>query len=620
MNALRHSLVARIVAYLVLISSLALASIGLTVVMANSTRGNAAAINEAGALRLAGARIIHALSQADAEPLVRVLALENRLDSTTLEARSHYGVIGRQAADNINAALEQLRDRFHRDVVPAVDAAENGSPAQRARATARLNAYIREVDRFVTLRARTTEARISLMGKTQMLFLGIVALLLLVALVDMQRNLARPVRRLMELSRQFSQRRFDGRSHFASPNEMGKLGRTLDHMAAELDASYQALEDRVAQKTAELERHNHALQIIHDSSHALYGGGNDLCASAAPLLRRLENVLDIGPIVLSLHNEHDGSDMEILATHSPERPLYCRDLDCFACLGTDDDTSAANNIPLVDANARALVLPMVAGRLTLGYLTVSYLEAPGASTHRLLNTLADQLATAIYLEQRIEEQQQLSLIKERTIIARELHDSLAQSLSYLKMQVARLERMQTKGLPAERQTEVIGDLREGLNSAYRQLRELLTTFRLSLDKSGLQPALEHTVQEFSERLGFDIELVYQVPPHLLSANEEVHLLQITREALANTVKHAHAHWARVSLTFRQARLHLAIEDDGIGLAHDDSPPMHYGLVIMRDRARHIDAQLDLHNRAGGGTGVHLDMTPLADRLIKEESF
>lgn len=619
MKALRYSLVARIVVFLVLISGLAMASIALTVVMAKSTQGDAAAINEAGTLRLASARIINALEHPEISPSPLLKTLQTRLASATLESRSHYGIIGQQAAHDVNAALSQLRLRFDREVVPAVNRAGNGDPARMAEAASQLNGFIKRINHFVTLREHGTEAKISLMGKIQALFLGLITLLLMTALIDMRRNLVLPLRRLMRLSRDFSQRYFDSRSHFSSPDELGKLGRTLDHMAAELDASYQALEARVTHKTAELERHNHALQIIHNSSRSLYGGGNDLCASAAPLLRRLEEVLDIGPIVLSLHNEHDGSDMEILATHSHERPLYCRDLECFACLGTNTNASDERHIPLVDERAQALVLPVVAGHLTLGYLTVGYLEAPDSSTRQLLNTLADQLATAIYLEQRIEEQQQLSLIQERTIIARELHDSLAQSLSYLKMQVARLERMHAKQFPAERQTEVINDLREGLNSAYRQLRELLTTFRLSLDKSGLQPALEQTIREFSQRLGFDISFMHQVPPYLLSANEEIHILQITREALVNTVKHARAHWARVSLTFQQAQLHLAIEDDGIGLESDDSPPMHYGLVIMRDRARHINARLTLHNRPEGGTGVHLYMTPEAGRLIKEGS-
>src|SRR5690606_13775128 len=116
---------------------------------------------------------------------------------------------------------------------------------------------------------------------------------------------------------------------------------------------------------------------------------------------------------------------------------------------------------------------------------------------RLLQTLADQLATAIYIKRQMQESQQLSLLEERTIIARELHDSLAQSLSYLKMQVSRLQRMQEKEAASDRQQNIVTEIRTGVNSAYRQLRELLTTFRLQLDKPGLRSALDETVREFS---------------------------------------------------------------------------------------------------------------------------
>lgn len=326
------------------------------------------------------------------------------------------------------------------------------------------------------------------------------------ALYDVRHNLVTPLRQLMVLSREAGKRNFHHRSHFRSHDELGQLGRTFDQMASELNTSYRELEARVFFKQSELERHIKALQIIHNGSRTLYGGGNDLCASAAPMLRELEILLEIGPIVLALRSEHDASDVEILATHSSERPLYCRDLACFACL---EDPIKASNLKF---DTEALALPVAVGNLTLGYLTVGYQIAPSASTRQLLNTLTDHLATAIYLQQRIEEQQQLSLINERTIIARELHDSLAQSLSYLKMQVARLERMQAKQFPAEQQSGVMSDLREGLNSAYRQLRELLSTFRLSLDKPGLQPALQQTVDEFSQRLGFSVDLAYQLPP------------------------------------------------------------------------------------------------------------
>lgn len=614
MKLLRHSLVARIVAYLLAISGMAIISISLTFIIAYNSQGNAAAINVAGSLRLHIAQIIEALQSTyivgggrkDVDQLID--RVTTRLDSSTLSQEPRFF-----DNDQIVVELNGLHQQWHHTLVPMLEQAMISNAANHLPAKAALNNFIIDIDRFVSLLESKSEEKSQLISNIQIIFLILIGILLLMALYDVRHNLVAPLRILMVLSKEAGKSNFHYRSNFRNHDELGQLGRTFDQMAAELNISYRELEARVSFKQAELKRHNSALQIIHNGSRKLYGGGNDLCASATPILRELENLLEIGPIVLAIRNEHDENDMEILATHSPERPIYCRDLACFACL---EDPQIASDL---DHNKLALALPVTVGDITLGYLTVGYKTLPSASTRQLLNTLTDHLATALYLQQRIEEQQQLSLIKERTTIARELHDSLAQSLSYLKMQVARLERMQAKQFSAEEQKGVMGDLREGLNSAYRQLRELLSTFRLSLDKPGLHPALQQTVKEFSERLGFSIDLIYQVPPHLLSPNEEIHLLQIARESLANTLKHAHAHWAQVSLTFSNAALHLAIEDDGIGLEDERSPPMHYGLIIMRDRAKNIDADLTFKNRSRGGTGVYLSFTPKTERLIMEGS-
>lgn len=607
MKLLRHSLVARIVAYLLAISGMAIISISLTLVIAHHSQDDAAAINVAGSLRMTTAQIIEVLqrtpsteqSSNDVDRLSEKMGTS--LNSPTLH---HFG------NDQILEQREGLQQHWHNTLMPMLEQAIDSNTADNAQIKATFNRFIVDIDRFVTLLEASSVSKVRLINALQVLFLALIGILLLMALYDVRHHLAIPLHKLIILSKAAGRQDFHPRSNFKSHDELGQLGRTFDQMAAKLTISYRELEASVSFKQAELERHNRALQIIHRGSRKLYGGGNDLCASATPILRQLESLLEIGPIVLALRNEHDANDMEILATHSSERPIYCRDLACFACL---EDPQTASEI---ERNTLALALPVTISNITFGYLTVGYKTLPSPSTRQLLNTLTDHLATALYLQQRIEEQQQLSLIKERTIIARELHDSLAQSLSYLKMQVARLERMQAKQFSAEQQSGVMIDLREGLNSAYRQLRELLSTFRLSLDKPGLQPSLQQTVNEFSERLGFSVELIYQVPPHLLSPNEEIHLLQITREALANTLKHARAHWTRVSMTFYQAALHLAIEDDGIGLEDDCSPPMHYGLIIMRDRAKNIDADLILQNRSEGGTGVYLSFTPKAERLIE----
>ncbi|QTF92954.1 histidine kinase, partial [Halomonas sp. BM-2019] len=509
---------------------------------------------------------------------------------------------------------QSLQARWEEELAPRVALATAGGGVEPDPLRETLDDLVAEIDAMVTLLEQNSESKIQLLSALQILFLGLTAVVVVIALYDIRHNLVMPLRHLVVLAREAAHRNFGHRTRLAGNDELALLGRTFDAMAEELGASYAELEARVSRKKAELERSNRAMQVMHDGSRALYGGGNDLCASAAPMLRRLGQLLEIGPIRLSLHDPYDDRQVPILATHSARRPEYCRDHDCHACL--------LDPQPLLLQETEAgecLLLPVSVGELMLGTLEVWYPKASPLpdSKRRLLNALADQLATAVYLQRRIEEQQQVTLMNERTIIARELHDSLAQSLSYLKMQVARLERMQAKGMPPKTQAPVFDELRTGLDSAYRQLRELLTTFRLKLEGPGLASALRQTVAEFGERLETRIDLEVDLPPHLLNPNEEIHVLQVVRESLANVVKHANAHWAGVSVVFRAAQLHVVVEDDGVGLADDSSPPMHYGLVIIRDRAETLGGELNLANRAQGGTRVALVFTPQTARLIHQ---
>ncbi|WP_372610531.1 type IV pili methyl-accepting chemotaxis transducer N-terminal domain-containing protein [Halomonas sp.] len=618
MKLLQRSLVARITASLLAIATMVLVSIIVTMTLAGSSRGDAAAINMAGSLRMNTYQIVAALEryqqQPDADQRARVQALgerfRQRLDSPELTA-----VLPEDGDSILHEQYRLLQTRWDEELAPRVALAVTGGELEIDALREDLDGLVGDIDAMVTLLVRNSASKLRLLSVLQFLFLGLTLVVLAIALYDLRHNLVFPLRQLMVLAREAAHRKFHHRTRFTGRDELALLGQTFDTMAEELGASYADLEARVSRKKVELERSNKAMQIMHDGSRQLYGGGNDLCASAAPMLRQLETLLEIGPIRLSLNDPLDGRDIPILATHSESRPAYCRDHDCHACL--------LDPLPLrLDENedSECLLLPVNVGEEMLGTLEIWYpRESPlTESTRRLLNALADQLATAIYLQQRIEEQQQVTLINERTIIARELHDSLAQSLSYLKMQVARLERMQQKDMPYEIQAAVFAELRTGLDSAYRQLRELLTTFRLKLEGAGLQTALRQTTDEFAKRMGTPVELVFDVPPHLLSPNEEIHVLQVVREALANVHKHARAHSTHVSITFADARIRVRIEDDGIGLEDDGSPPMHYGLVIMRDRAETLGGELRLGNRLSGGTLVELTFTPRTARLITRQ--
>ncbi|WP_336270586.1 type IV pili methyl-accepting chemotaxis transducer N-terminal domain-containing protein [Vreelandella arctica] len=617
MKLLQRSLVARIIASLLAISGMALISITLTMAMSNSSRGDAAAINVAGSLRMNAYQIMGTLQRLEYAPeetseerLASLMASFNqRLHDTTLQQ-----TIPTDDRHERHRQLEKIQTYWQRTLRPALQAQPSAAERDLDTLEMMIVAMVNDIEGLVTFLEQSTEAKVRLLGMMQVLFLVLIAIVVAIALYDVRHNLVVPLRQLMVLAREAAQRNFKPRSQLRGSDELALLGHTFNRMSAELATSYAALEDKVSRKKQELERSNQALQVMHDASRSLYGGGNDLCSSAAPMLRELEKLLDIGPIRLSLNDPFDQREMPVLETHSRTRPEYCRDQECHACLIDPRPLEMVSN-----NQSQCLLLPISVGDTLLGTLEVWYpQERLNDSTHRLLTMLADQLATAVYLQRRIEEQQHVTLINERTIIARELHDSLAQSLSYLKMQVARLERMQQKEATREMQSAVFDELRTGLNSAYRQLRELLTTFRLKLEGPGLQFALRQTVEEFSQRMGVMVDLDYDVPPYLLNPNEEIHVLQIIREALANTHKHAHAHWAGVTVRFADARLLVRIEDDGIGLEDDSSPPMHYGLVIIRDRATTLNGKLSIANRPAGGTGIEILFTPLTARLIQQQ--
>jgi nitrate/nitrite-specific signal transduction histidine kinase len=199
-----------------------------------------------------------------------------------------------------------------------------------------------------------------------------------------------------------------------------------------------------------------------------------------------------------------------------------------------------------------------------------------------------------------------ALNEERAAIARELHDSLAQSLSYLKIQVSLLQTM-LKNDGASNVDTVLQELRNTLSAANLQLRELITTFRLTMHGKTFAQALEDSIDEFERRSSIAFDLDNRLPVGQLTVAEEMQLLLILREALSNVVRHAHASycWVSVRLTDDGA-VYLGVDDDGTGMRsaiHDAEP--HHGLVIMQERAHGLGGTLRIEEREGGGTSLRV---------------
>lgn len=237
--------------------------------------------------------------------------------------------------------------------------------------------------------------------------------------------------------------------------------------------------------------------------------------------------------------------------------------------------------------------------------------------HRVTDTVAALLALALGNLLRNQRRRRLALMDERNAIAGELHDSLAQALAYMRIQVACLQKELDRSCNrCSRQEnilihEVAAEIRTGLDSAYRHLRELLTAFRTNMPPGSLQQALREVVDELGARAETDITLDYRLQDVALSVNEEFQLLQIVREALTNIVRHAHARTAHVRIeTQEDGLVCLRVEDDGRGLPDEALREGHYGLSIMRERTQQLGGDFRLQaGPDGSGTSVFLRFRP-----------
>jgi two-component system nitrate/nitrite sensor histidine kinase NarX len=234
---------------------------------------------------------------------------------------------------------------------------------------------------------------------------------------------------------------------------------------------------------------------------------------------------------------------------------------------------------------------------------------------QLIEVTSQMLALSMGFQAREQEGRRVALLEERAVIARELHDSLAQSLSYMKFQLARLQTNYGPGLLESGASVIVDDMREGLDNAYRELRELLTTFRVQMDVRGLDHVLEETINEFSNRSNLSITLDNRLQECRLTVNEEFHLLHVIREALSNIVRHSGADKVTISLVLQSTGdVVVTIDDNGIGSAFDESKPHHYGLAIMTERAHCLGGSIEIRPRRLGGTRVRLQFRPKSDGI------
>ncbi|MVW75021.1 HAMP domain-containing protein [Pseudomonas xionganensis] len=583
---LKSSLPARAGLAVILIAVLALSSAISAGLLAWISEDDAAAINTAGSLRMATYKLNWQLeANAPAEQIAELQAdLERRLHSPAL---TH--LLGKQR-DPLRITYNGLQQLWLEELRPAL---ERGDKAAFQRGS---EGFVAQLEFFVLRLQQQSEKRQGLQQSIQGGALLITVIILLVGMFELQNSVINPLQELVSTTERFRAGDLDARIEFRSADELGQMAESFNAMADAIEESHRTLESRVAHKTQSLAQTNAALELLYQGSRQI--ASNPANADQLDeLIERFQQRLPGLRLTLCLSGAASESPEQLIAIHGNASREICSRHDCHSC---------ERNL-----QANRLSFPISNQGHNLGELRANYLDghSPLDWEQELIQALANLIGTSLSLERQRERDNRLLLLDERTTIARELHDSLAQALSYMKLQVSRLQTLIRRGESAEQLESVSEELREGLNNAYRQLRELLTTFRLQIHDGGLHQALQDTAREFAERGSFHVHLHSPALAFQLSATEQIHLLQIAREALSNCARHAQAEHAWLRLQQVGEEVELCVEDDGCGIREGFDSRQHHGLSIMQERARSLGGSLTISPREGGGTHLNLRFRP-----------
>ncbi len=195
--------------------------------------------------------------------------------------------------------------------------------------------------------------------------------------------------------------------------------------------------------------------------------------------------------------------------------------------------------------------------------------------------------------------------EERAMVAREIHDELAQALTGLKMDLSWLmERLPGDATPLLERAHAMASL---IDTTIGDVRQLSSRLRPAiLDDLGLEAAIEWQAQEFASRTGVELELKLELIEVGLDRDRATAIFRILQETLTNVARHAEATCVEIRLGVKDGTVVLKVQDDGKGITEDAlASTQSIGLIGMRERAGALDGRVDIHRVVAGGTAVTL---------------
>jgi two-component system nitrate/nitrite sensor histidine kinase NarX len=595
----------------------ALASIGLTLWVTWQLEGGAGAVNEAGRMRMQTWRLVSAVQSDVPQPDIRALVTQFDQSLALLRQGDRARPLFMPWSDAVTGEFESVnriwaQQRNQWLLTPRPMAAD----AMRAADT-----FVTAIESLVSAMEHQLSRLTAILNLFQF---GMMALAIggsVVMLYTGYLYVINPLGHLQQGLGRIEAGDFATRIEVDIQDEFGQVAAGFNGMAGKLQTMYEGLEAQVEAKTRRIEAQRARMEALYEVS-AFLASANTIEELSRGFSQRVRAVMKADAVAVRWSDDANQRYLMLASDCFPQEMVEEeRSLIVGACAcGNLQPDARTRVIPILSHEAapmrdciragyQSLVsVPVRLQQRLIGEIDLFFRSDVklGPEEVELLDALASHLASALEGLRAAALEREAAVGEERALLARELHDSIAQSLAFLKIQVQLLRSASDKAQASQVQL-ALNELDVGLRESINDVRELLVHFRTRTNTDDIEAALQETLQKFKHKTG--LPAVLEVSGHglPLPADVQVQVLHVVQEALSNVRKHAQA--SQVSLdVVKGAQWRFMVRDNGQGFdtqrLHGD---LHVGMKIMQERAGRIGATVLAVSQPGQGTTLTLTL-------------
>jgi two-component system nitrate/nitrite sensor histidine kinase NarX len=593
----------------------ALVSIGLTLWVTWQLGGGAAALNEAGRMRMQTWRLTSTVQAQMDEAEVHLLV--QQLDESIELLRNGdssrplfvpWGPVVRTEFKAVELAWQQqkkiLLKRPQMERVKLVQAADQ---------------FLLVIDGFVFSIEHQLSSLTAILNLFQLLMMALAIGAAVIMVYTGYHYVIHPLSRLRDGLKKIESAQFSVRVEVASNDEFGQVAQGFNRMAATLQTLYGNLESQVQAKTQRIAAQKERLEALYQVSGFL-AKSNSLHEMSQGFAIQVRKLMKADALAIRWSGEDVGKFHILSSDQFPLNMLEkekCLMAGTCAC-GISALESRTRVIPIRSHDVAPLQhcshhgfetlisVPVKLHNKVLGEIDLFFRHEMSLTAEELdlVDTLASHLASAVEGMRALALDREAAISRERTMLTSELHDSIAQSLAFLKIQ-SRLLRNSIAHKDESKISNSMDELDQGLKESIADVRELLLHFRTRTQSDDIETAVQETLQKFQHQSGIPATCQIKGEGLPLAQDVQIHVLHVLQESLSNVRKHAKASSVRIEI-IKGDIWQFDIKDDGVGFNSDaERNQLQVGLKIMQERAQQIGAQVSVRSNTEQGTLVTL---------------